>query len=144
MKGFALSAGGFFKRQIAKMFINYLSWKIQNCEGPTLSWSISDRFRLFLQLVSGAKVPVLKIKDKENSFEADINCECERNIRHTFLLRCYAQLDPRVQPLGLVIKLWAKNAGIINQRDHKLSGMHNPIYIYIYMYIRESLTTPVS
>ena len=70
----------------------------------------------------GAKVPILKIKDRENSFEADINFERELNIRHTYLLRCYALLDPRVQPLGLVIKLWAKNAGIINQRDHKLSG----------------------
>ena len=65
---------------------------------------------------------MLKLKDKENFLEADINSECVRNIRHTFLLRCYALLDPRVQPLGLVIKLWAKKAGIINQRDHKLSG----------------------
>ena len=71
----------------------------------------------------GAKVPILKIKDKENSLEADINSECERNIRHTYLVRCYALLDPRVQPLGLIVKQWAKNAGIINQRDHKLSGM---------------------
>lgn len=68
-------------------------------------------------------MPVLKLKDKKNFLEADINCGCERNIRHTYLLRCYALLDSRVRPLGLVIKLWAKNAGIINQRDHKLSGI---------------------
>ena len=77
----------------------------------------------------GAKVPILKLKDKENFLEADINSECVRNIRHTYLLRCYALLDPRVQPLGLVIKLWAKKAGIINQRDHKLSGkMRSLVY----------------
>ena len=77
----------------------------------------------------GAKVPILKLKDKENFLEADISSERVLNIRHTYLLRCYALLDPRVQSLGLVIKLWAKNAGIINQRDHKLSGkMRSLVY----------------
>ena len=98
--------------------------------GPALSLLYSEPFLLFVQLVRGAKVPVLKIKDREDSFEANINSECERtNIRHTYLLRCYAQLDPRVLPLGLVIKLWAKNAGVINQRDHKLSGRRNCLYL---------------
>lgn len=78
-----------------------------------------------IQLVSRAKVPVLKLKDNETSLEGDINVNSHRNIFHAYLFRCYVHLDSRVQPLGLVIKLWAKKAGIINQRDHKLSGKDN-------------------
>ena len=78
---------------------------------------------IFLQLVSAAKVPVLKLTDSKTSLEGDINVNCYRNIRHTYLLRSYVLLDHRVQPLGLIVKLWAKKAGIINQRDHKLSGI---------------------
>ena len=70
--------------------------------------------------------------------EADINFQRVLNMRHTYLLRSYAMLDPRVQPLGLVIKLWAKNAGIIDQRDHKLSGILHGMFLTSIVYILHS------
>lgn len=87
--------------------------------------------RFHTTIIAAAKVPVLKLEDSETSLEGDINVNCHRNIRHTYLLRCYVLLDRRVQPLGLIIKLWAKKVGIINQRDHKLSGFAL-LVLYIY------------
>lgn len=97
--------------------------------------------RFHATLISGAKVPVLKIKDRDTSLEGDINVNCHRNIRHSYLFRCYALLDDRIQPLGLIIKLWAKKAGIINQRDHKLSGF-SLLVLYFY-YLQVGCTPPV-
>ncbi|XP_028414758.1 poly(A) RNA polymerase GLD2-like [Dendronephthya gigantea] len=132
---------------------NMFGFKTSDCDltlisGERFAYSALDNIEKLLpkskfttELVRGAKVPVLKIKDKGNSFEADINSECVRNIRHTYLFRCYALLDPRVLPLGLVIKLWAKNAGIINQRDHKLSGF-TLLVLYI-NYLQKGCSPPV-
>jgi len=42
--------------------------------------------------------------------------------RNTHLLYCYSQLDPRVRPLVMALKLWAKKNGINEARFQTLSS----------------------
>lgn len=73
-------------------------------------------------MVSGARVPIIKLKDKEKSFETDISVENWANVRNAFLLKCYSECDPRVKPLVITIKLWARKAEITDAKLHRLSG----------------------
>lgn len=73
-------------------------------------------------MVSDARVPIIKLKDKEKSFETDISVENWANVRNAFLLKCYSECDPRVKPLVITIKLWAQKAEITDAKLHRLSG----------------------
>ncbi|XP_028414747.1 poly(A) RNA polymerase GLD2-B-like [Dendronephthya gigantea] len=135
------SSGNMFGFKTSDCDLTLISADRFGCSALDNIDKLLPRSRYNTQLVRGAKVPVLKIKDRRSLFEADINNERVPNIRHTYLFRCYALLDPRVLPLGLVIKLWAKNAGIINQRDHKLSGF-TLLVLYI-NYLQKGCSPPV-
>jgi len=83
-------------------------------------------FRCFLckpfQVVSDARIPIIKLKDKEKSFATDISVENWANVRNAFLLKCYSECDPRVKPLVITIKLWAQKAQITDAKLHRLAG----------------------
>ncbi|CAN8103087.1 unnamed protein product [Discula destructiva] len=59
-----------------------------------------------------------RYRDKLEFPKSDIGVQCDINfsaqlaLHNTSLLRCYAQTDPRVRPLVLFIKHWAKIRGI--------------------------------
>ena len=74
------------------------------------------------QVVSDARVPIIKLEDKEKSFKTDISVENWANVRNAFLLKCYSECDPRVKPLVITIKLWAQKAEITDAKLHRLSG----------------------
>ena len=69
-------------------------------------------------------MPIIKLKDRERSFETDISVENWCSVQNAFLLRCYSECDPRVKPLVMVIKLWAQNAGITDARLKRLAGAY--------------------
>ena len=77
-----------------------------------------------VQVIAHARVrvPIIKLKDRERSFETDISVENWCSVQNAFLLRCYSECDPRVKPLVMVIKLWAQNAGITDARLKRLAG----------------------
>ena len=78
---------------------------------------------LYLQVISyKVRVPIIKLKDREKSFETDISVENWCSVRNAFLLRCYSECDPRVKPLVMVIKLWAQKAGITDAKLKRLAG----------------------
>jgi len=77
---------------------------------------------IHFQVVSDARIPIIKIKDKEKSFETDISVENWANVRNAFLLKCYSECDPRVKPLVITIKLWAQKAEITDAKLHRLPG----------------------
>ena len=74
------------------------------------------------QVISDARVPIIKLNDKEKSFQTDISVENWANVRNAFLLKCYSECDLRVKPLVIVVKLWAQKAEIIDAKSHRLSG----------------------
>ncbi|KAH6668660.1 hypothetical protein F5X68DRAFT_176451 [Plectosphaerella plurivora] len=62
--------------------------------------------------------------------QCDINFSAHLALQNTTLLRCYARTDPRVRPLVLFIKHWAKRRGINNPYRGTLSS-----YGYVLMMI---------
>lgn len=69
-----------------------------------------------------AKVPILKFKTTEHGFEVDLNCNNTVGIRNTHLLHCYTQLDWRVRPLVIIVKLWAQVNGINDAKNMTISS----------------------
>lgn len=69
-----------------------------------------------------AKVPILKFKDAEHGLEVDLNCNNAVGIRNTHMLFCYAQMDWRVRPLVLIVKLWAASQGINDAKNMTISS----------------------
>ncbi|XP_077971406.1 poly(A) RNA polymerase GLD2-like [Styela clava] len=63
-------------------------------------------FARMLQVIP-AKVPILKFTDSYSGMECDVNVNNLTGVRNTELMKRYAMLDPRVQPLALIIKEWA-------------------------------------
>ncbi|XP_023725886.1 poly(A) RNA polymerase gld-2 homolog A [Cryptotermes secundus] len=69
-----------------------------------------------------AKVPILKFRDTSFSLEVDLNCNNSVGIRNTHLLHCYSQMDWRVRPLVLIVKLWAHKHDINNAKNMTISS----------------------
>ncbi|XP_015599027.1 poly(A) RNA polymerase gld-2 homolog A isoform X3 [Cephus cinctus] len=74
-----------------------------------------------LELIQ-AKVPILKFHDSMQNLEVDLNCNNAVGIRNTHLLYCYSQVDWRVRPLVLVIKLWAQFQDINDAKNMTISS----------------------
>lgn len=64
----------------------------------------------------------MKLRDRSENLEGDISVDIHNSIFNTYLQKCYANMDPRVVPLVVTVKHWAKQSGITGARDHKLSG----------------------
>ncbi|XP_058800109.1 poly(A) RNA polymerase gld-2 homolog A-like isoform X2 [Phymastichus coffea] len=74
-----------------------------------------------LELIQ-AKVPILKIRDNKYNLDVDLNYNNVVGIRNTHLLHCYSQIDWRVRPLGIVVKMWAQCQNINDARHMTISS----------------------
>lgn len=64
--------------------------------------------------VSSAKVPIVKIWDPELRLACDMNVNNPVALENTEMIRTYVDVDPRVRPLAMIIKYWAKRR-ILNE-----------------------------
>lgn len=78
-----------------------------------------------------AKVPILKLKSK--GLEVDLNCNNAVGIRNTHLLYCYAQVDWRVRPLVIVVKLWAAKHNINDAKRMTVSSYSWALMVIHYL-----------
>ncbi|KAG5673042.1 hypothetical protein PVAND_003120 [Polypedilum vanderplanki] len=69
-----------------------------------------------------AKVPILRFRDVTNKIEVDLNYNNCIGVRNTHLLHCYAQLDWRLRPLAIIVKLWAQYHNINDARNSTISS----------------------
>ncbi|XP_040156512.1 poly(A) RNA polymerase gld-2 homolog B [Anopheles arabiensis] len=69
-----------------------------------------------------AKVPILRFQDSKHGIEVDLNFNNCVGIRNTHLLHCYSQMDWRVRPLVLVVKLWARHHNINDAKNMTISS----------------------
>ena len=58
--------------------------------------------------VSSAKVPIVKAWDPEFQVACDLNVNNPIALENTAMIKCYNEIDPRVRPLAMIIKHWAK------------------------------------
>lgn len=80
-----------------------------------------------------AKVPILKFSDAQYGFNIDLNCNNAVGIRNTHLLYCYAQLDWRVRPLIVIIKLWAQANKINDAKNMTISSYSLSLMLIHYL-----------
>jgi DNA polymerase sigma len=64
--------------------------------------------------VSSARVPIVKIWDPELRLACDMNVNNPIALENTEMIRTYVDIDPRVRPLAMIIKYWAKRR-ILNE-----------------------------
>jgi len=88
-----------------------------------------------------AKIPILKFFDVEGSLEVDLSVNNPTSIRNTHLLYCYSQLDYRVRPIVLAVKLWAKAHNINEARLMTLSSY--TLTLMVIHYLQAAVRPPV-
>lgn len=88
-----------------------------------------------------AKVPIIKCYDVLNNVDVDISINNHSGIKNSFLLKAYCKLDPRVRPLVVVIKEWAKNSDVCNSRNGKLSSY--AISLMVIFFLQEKVSPPI-
>lgn len=80
-----------------------------------------------------AKVPILKFKGAKNGFEVDLNCNNAVGIRNTHMLHCYTQLDWRVRPLVIIVKIWAQLNNINDAKNMTISSYSLALMVIHYL-----------
>ncbi|KAG0730194.1 Poly(A) RNA polymerase gld-2 A [Chionoecetes opilio] len=88
-----------------------------------------------------AKVPILKFRDAQTQVDVDLNCNNAVGIRNTHLLNSYCQLDWRVRPLVLVVKLWAQHHNINNAKNMTISSYS--LVLMVIHYLQSGMEPPV-
>lgn len=86
-----------------------------------------------------AKVPILKFSDRKRYLEVDLNCNNSVGIRNTHLLRCYANMDWRVRPLVLIVKLWARHHHINDAKNMTISSYSLALMVIHYLQCKYKL-----
>lgn len=69
-------------------------------------------FSSFLQALTRARVPIVKLMDPVTGISCDICINNLLAVVNTKLLRDYAQIDVRLQQLAFIVKHWAKSRGV--------------------------------
>lgn len=80
-----------------------------------------------------AKVPILKFTNGDTGFEIDLNCNNSVGIRNTHMLHSYAQLDWRVRPLVVIVKLWAQANHINDAKNMTISSYSWALMVINYL-----------
>eukprot|EP00741_Cyanophora_paradoxa_P010673 tig00020538_g10315.t1 len=95
-----------------------------------------------LETIAHARVPIVKIRSKQTGMCADV---CVNNVlgtHNTALLRQYTKLDPRVRPLGLAVKRWAKAKDLNNPSLQSLSSYGYMLLVISYLQRRSPPVLP--
>ncbi|KAI8824542.1 uncharacterized protein EV422DRAFT_493059, partial [Fimicolochytrium jonesii] len=67
--------------------------------------------------VASARVPICKFVHPETGLQCDANFGNELGVKNSLLLRTYTLIDPRVRPLVMLVKNWAKNRDLNDAAD---------------------------
>ncbi|OQS01335.1 Poly(A) polymerase [Achlya hypogyna] len=97
-----------------------------------LSAAITQAGCTVQQMILGARVPIIKFKHLASGLEGDICLGNTLPTKNTLLLRTYGDLDPRVRPLVLAVKHWAK-ARLIN--DASMGTLSSYSYVLLVIHV---------
>jgi len=91
-----------------------------------------SRFRS-VQAISNARVPICKFYDTIEKLQCDVNFGHSLGVKNSELLKAYTDLDPRIQPLILLVKYWAKAKGINDPSNGSISSYAWSIMVLSFM-----------
>ncbi|XP_061883934.1 terminal uridylyltransferase 4 [Entelurus aequoreus] len=90
--------------------------------------------------ITTAKVPIVKFEHKQSGLEGDISLYNTLAQHNTRMLALYAALDPRVQFLGYMMKVFAKRCDI---GDASRGSLSSYAYILMVLYFLQQRQPPV-
>ncbi|XP_061672722.1 poly(A) RNA polymerase GLD2 isoform X2 [Syngnathoides biaculeatus] len=88
-----------------------------------------------------AKVPILRFQEKGSNLVFDLNVNNTVGIRNTFLLKSYAYVEPRIRPLVVVVKKWARHHQINDASQGTLSSYALALMVLHYLQSRSQRTS---
>lgn len=88
-----------------------------------------------------AKVPILRFRETAHSTVIDLNFNNSVGIRNTHLLFMYSQLDWRLRPLALVVKLWAQHHNINDAKNMTISSYS--LVLMVIHFLQYGVSPPV-
>eukprot|EP00930_Biecheleria_cincta_P058267 TRINITY_DN44121_c0_g1_i1.p1 TRINITY_DN44121_c0_g1~~TRINITY_DN44121_c0_g1_i1.p1 ORF type:complete len:397 (+),score=68.78 TRINITY_DN44121_c0_g1_i1:148-1338(+) len=94
-----------------------------------------------VEAVWTARVPILKLKF-QGHLEVDISCQNMEAILNTELLLAYAKLHPVVRDLVMVVKLWAKDLGIVGAAKRHLSSYSLTLMVIYFLQVQSDFEFP--
>lgn len=75
-----------------------------------------------IEALRNARVPIVKMIHTETGVACDITINRPLALHNSALLRTYSEMDPRVRPLVLAVKQWAKARNISDAATGTLSS----------------------
>jgi len=91
--------------------------------------------------VFSAKVPILRLCF-DGQLDIDLSCQNTYAVRNTRYLRAYANIDQRVQELGVAVKLWAKAVGLCGAAQGNLSSYAFTLLVIYFMQVHPDVLLP--
>mmetsp|Transcript_4568 Transcript_4568/g.11037 ORF Transcript_4568/g.11037 Transcript_4568/m.11037 type:complete len:535 (+) Transcript_4568:78-1682(+) len=88
-----------------------------------------------------ARVPILKVKFNDK-LAVDLSVNNRQAIDNTKLLKAYAEIDERVRDLTLLVKHWAKSAGVCGASEGNLSSYTFTIMVIYFMQVHRDVLLP--
>lgn len=79
--------------------------------------------------VAFAKIPVIKLVHAASGLKVDISIENTIAIENTRLIRLYMDLDERVKPLAIALKVWCKARAISHPEEGTLSSYSSTLML---------------
>ncbi|CAG8448686.1 13567_t:CDS:10 [Ambispora leptoticha] len=94
--------------------------------------------------VPKAKVPIVRLWDPELHLACDLNVNNTLALHNTRLIKTYVNIDPRVRPLAMILKHWAKRRALNDAaKGGTLSTYTWTIMILNFLQMREPPILPV-
>jgi DNA polymerase sigma len=95
-----------------------------------------------VEQVLGARIPIVKLRF-EGRLDVDISCYNPQPVLNTRLLNAYSRIDTRIQQLGIVVKSWAKSAGVCDASKSNLSSYSFTLLVLYFLQVHEHVKLPV-
>lgn len=94
---------------------------------PELGFKVS-------QLIPRARKPLVTLEDTQSTLtEVDVSINNSLPLYNSQLLRAYSELDPRVRPLVLLVKVWAKGKKVCGAQGGNLSSYSWTIMVLYFL-----------
>eukprot|EP00928_Gymnodinium_smaydae_P027336 TRINITY_DN21177_c0_g2_i1.p1 TRINITY_DN21177_c0_g2~~TRINITY_DN21177_c0_g2_i1.p1 ORF type:complete len:452 (-),score=66.88 TRINITY_DN21177_c0_g2_i1:486-1841(-) len=94
-----------------------------------------------VEFVTNARVPILKLRF-DAVLDVDLSCNNSEPFPNTQLLRAYTSLSPVIRDVLLLIKLWAKGAGVVGAKDGNLSSYSFALMVVYFMQVDRRVNLP--
>mmetsp|Transcript_68345 Transcript_68345/g.163978 ORF Transcript_68345/g.163978 Transcript_68345/m.163978 type:complete len:563 (+) Transcript_68345:146-1834(+) len=88
-----------------------------------------------------AKVPILKVRF-DDKLDVDLSVNNIQATYNTKLLKAYAELDDRVRDIVLLVKHWAKSAGVCGAQGGHLSSYTWTLMVIYFMQVHQEVGLP--